>query len=155
MKYFRRLPRQVLMAVMSEVQLGPRNEFRNRELFFCFGLCRMRYLSVANGHILSLYDFIAPTRLTAAFNMHSRQTVGYNATISFRNEKSKSNIRPKNIDYHTLLNDRCSNFDQVLHTCLLPNVYKTSTKGVFVILVRYGPNFDVLNSGSCSSGHFQ
>jgi hypothetical protein len=156
-KYFRRLPHQVLVAVMSEVHLGPRNEFRNRELYFCFRLCRMRYLlvSLANGHIQGLCDSTAPTCLTAALSMHSRQAVGYNATISFWNEKSKSNIRPKNIGCHTLLNYRCSNFNQVLHICVFPNVYKTSTKCLCIILARYGPQFDTLNSGSCSSGHFQ
>jgi hypothetical protein len=110
------------MAVMSEVRIGRRNEFRNREMCFCFRLCRMCYIPVANGHIQSLCDSIAPKCLTAAFSTHSRNTVVYSTKISFRNEKSRSNIRTKNIGRHILLSDRCSNFDQVMLKRLFPRL---------------------------------
>ena len=74
----------------------------------------MCYFPVANGHIQRLCESIARACLTAAFNTHSRHAVGYNARISLRNEKSKINIRPKNIGCHIHLNDRCSSFEQVM-----------------------------------------
>jgi hypothetical protein len=119
-----------------------------------FGLCRKRYFPVANGHIQSLCDSIAPSGLTAAFSTHSRHTAGYNVTISFRNEKSKSNILLKTsvAVYFYMIGALILNR---LPTCLFPNVYKNATKGVCISLARYGPWFDVLNSRSCLSGQCQ